>query len=297
MLGNDTDVDNGTNLLVTAVGTGGTTGAVAIAADGKGVTYDPTGRFDLAGGVTETDTFSYTVSDGQGGSDTATVAVTVTGVGEPPPPPTANDDAFTVGEDSAPAAFRILGNDNDFDGGKAGLKLIGIDTAGTLGIVETTSGGRIVYDPNDVFESLAKGDTVPDSFTYTIQNAAGAQATATVVMTIEGANDKPVAIADPSFTVDRNEVGAELDVLLNDTDVDREDPLTITSVSKAAAGTVDISDDGKLLFYTPPDDEAKVLDIFTYTISDEDGATSSATVTVAINDQIGQELAGTDFMF
>jgi hypothetical protein len=136
VLGNDTDVDAGTNLVVTALGTGATTGAVAIAADGKSVTYDPTGQFDLAGGVTDTYTFSYTVSDGQGGTDTATVTVTVTGIGEPPPPPIATDDEETVGENGS-VTFRPLANDTDFNQSPTGLTLLSTDTMGTLGSVET----------------------------------------------------------------------------------------------------------------------------------------------------------------
>jgi VCBS repeat-containing protein len=83
VLANDTDVDSGANLIVTALDTAGTTGAVTIAADGKSVTYDPTGRFDLAGGETATDTFTYTVSDGAGGESTATVTTTILGVDPP----------------------------------------------------------------------------------------------------------------------------------------------------------------------------------------------------------------------
>jgi VCBS repeat-containing protein len=285
VLGNDTDVDNGTDLVVTAVGTGGTTGAVAIAADGKGVTYDPTGRFDLAGGVTATDTFTYTVSDGQGGSDTATVTVTVTGIGEPPPPPIAADDGLPVGEDSGSTTFAVLTNDTDFDGGKAGLTLVGIDATGTLGSVETTSRGRIVYDPNGSFETLAAGQTATDTFAYTIQNAAGVQDTATVTVTIEGANDAPVAVAN-TFQIREDAPATQFLVLEGDSDVDAGTVLTVASVDgTGASGTVDVAAGGTGIVYTPGVDVAfdeTATDSFTYTVSDGAGGESTATVTMTI---------------
>ena len=74
VLANDTDVDTGTTLMVSEVGTptAPSNGTVAIAADGTTVTYSPTSA-DFIG----EDTFSYTVSDGTA-TATATVTVTVT---------------------------------------------------------------------------------------------------------------------------------------------------------------------------------------------------------------------------
>jgi VCBS repeat-containing protein len=302
VLGNDTDIDNGAVLTVTALGTAGTTGAVAIAPDGKTVTYDPTGRFDLAGGVTETDSFTYTVSDGLGGTDTATVTVTVTGIGEPPPPPIANDDAFTVDEDSGISRFAVLGNDTDFDGGTAGLSLISVDTTGTLGSVDETRSGRIVYEPNDAFEFLARNETALDTFTYTIQNAAGVQDTATVTVTIEGANDAPIAVADEA-TVFESSTNNLIPVLLNDDDIDNGHVLTVASVTQGTLGTTAVAPGASGIFYSPVEDvpagETRV-DTFEYRVTDEFGAEDTATVSVTIralpDPEIGTS-AASDFLF
>ena len=304
VLANDGDVDAGANLTVTALDTGGTAGAVSIAADGKSVIYDPTGRFDLAGGVTATDRFAYTVSDGLGGSDTETVTVTVTGVGEPPPPPpapVANDDAIALGEDFRPLTFRPLTNDTDADGSTAGLRLVSVDTTGTLGLAETTSGGRIVYDPDDKFENLAEGATATDSFAYTIRNAAGGVDTATVTVTITGANDDPTAVGD-AFSIEEDDGPTELLVLNGDSDVDDGTLLTVTGVTGGTLGTVEVAADGSRIIYTPgvdvPDDQTQE-DIFSYTVSDGAGGESTATVTVTIfgvPSQVDPATAAADFL-
>jgi VCBS repeat-containing protein len=87
--GADHDAD-GDSLAVTAVvgaKGGGLIGAALEGAHGT-LTLDADGSFTyradhaspLAVGATETDSFTYIVSDGRGGSDTATLAVTITGV-------------------------------------------------------------------------------------------------------------------------------------------------------------------------------------------------------------------------
>ena len=56
--------------------------------------------------------------------------------------------------------------------------------------------GSYRYDPNGQFESLRAGQTATDTFTYTLADAAGATSTAAVTITIQGANDAPLAVND-----------------------------------------------------------------------------------------------------
>ncbi|NBC33062.1 MAG: tandem-95 repeat protein [Alphaproteobacteria bacterium] len=81
---NDTDVDNPrSDLSVISLDTTGTRGLVVYNGDGT-FTYDPNGQFEgLDEGGSDTDSFSYTVSDGNA-DDTATVTVTITGADEGP---------------------------------------------------------------------------------------------------------------------------------------------------------------------------------------------------------------------
>jgi len=78
---NDFDPDAYDLLLVTAVDTSGTVGAVIGWGPRGTFTYDPNGQFEyLHAGDSTTDSFTYTVSDASGDTDTATVTITINGV-------------------------------------------------------------------------------------------------------------------------------------------------------------------------------------------------------------------------
>jgi len=78
---NDFDPDAYDLLLVTAVDTSGTVGAVIGWGPRGTFTYDPNGQFEyLQAGDSTTDSFTYTVSDASGDTDTATVTITINGI-------------------------------------------------------------------------------------------------------------------------------------------------------------------------------------------------------------------------
>ncbi len=96
-------------------------------------------------------------------------------------------------------------------------------------------------------------------------------------MTIAPVNDPPDAVGDTAFTQESTPV--QVPVLANDTDPDG-DNLTITGLSDGSFGTVTISPGGNpvytpILFYNG-------TDTFTYEITDGNGGTDTATVTVTI---------------
>lgn len=81
LLFNDLDPDPWDLLLVTALNTSGTAGAVTRWGPRGAVTYDPNGQFDYLGpGQSATDSFTYTVSDACGSVATATVTIIIHGV-------------------------------------------------------------------------------------------------------------------------------------------------------------------------------------------------------------------------
>jgi hypothetical protein len=73
-------------------------------------------------------------------------------------------------------------------------------------------------------------------FTYTIQDSFGFTDTATVTVTINPINDDPVANPDSDITP--YETGITTNVVVNDTDIDGDVPLTITACTTATDGTV-----------------------------------------------------------
>jgi large repetitive protein len=211
--------------------------------------------------------FTYTMRDPDGLTSTAKVTVTVTAV---PDPPVANNDSATTAEDTplVLAVSTLLANDVNVDGDALTVVSVGSAVHGTVAL----SGGTVTFTPAPDFHGLG-------SFTYTVRNAAGLMATATVAVTITPVQDPPVARND-AITTDED---VALDItpatlLANDTDVDG-DPLSVVAVGNAVNGTVALVN-GSVRF-TPAPNFFGVAS-FTYTISDGHGGMATATVIVTV---------------
>jgi large repetitive protein len=184
--------------------------------------------------------------------------------------PVANGDTATIAEDSGPSTIDVLANDTDPDGNA--LTVLAT-TQGTKGQVVIAGGGTAVtYTPN-------ANATGSDTFTYTIGDGEGRFAVGTVSVLITAVNDAPVA-ADDVATVDEDSGVSMIDVRLNDTDIDGG-TLRVIATTDGAKGTVEIPGDGPWVLYTPNTD-ANGSDSFTYTVSDGNGGTDTATVAVTI---------------
>ena len=258
LVGNDTDA-NGNSLSVQSV-SNATGGTAVLNGDGT-VTFTPTPNFNGTAG------FDYVVSDGAGGTDTGHVTVTVTSVNDAP---MANADSFTTNEDTplSVAVSTLTGNDTDIDDDALTVTSVGNATSGTV----VLSGGQVVFTPTANFHGVAGYD-------YSISDGNGGTSTAHVTVTVTPVNDAPVANAD-SFTTDEDTPLAVATSTLtgNDTDAD-SDALTVTSVGNATDGTVALSG-GQVVF--TPDANFHGVAGYDYTISDGNGGTSTAHVTVTV---------------
>ncbi|RYF44914.1 MAG: tandem-95 repeat protein, partial [Comamonadaceae bacterium] len=271
VLANDTDVDNA-NLTVTQFVVGGTTytagqtatlagvGTLVINADGS-YTFTPAANYNGPVPVA-----TYTVSDGALTS-TATLSVTLTPVNDAP---VAVNDSVTTPEDTAvsiPVAT-LTGNDTDVDGNPLTITSVQAPVGGTVALV----GGNVVFTPAPNFNG-------PASFTYTISDGQGGTSTATVTVNVTPVNDPPVAVNDTVTTPEDTALSIPVGTLTgNDTDIDGN-PLTITSVQSPVGGTVALVG-GNVVFTPAPDFNGPAS--FTYTVSDGQGGTSTATVTVNV---------------
>ena len=259
---NDTDADNDT-LTVSAAST--TTGTVTFS--GGSVFYTPPANFNGQA------TINYTISDGNGGSDSAVVTVTVTNQNDPP---VANNDTASVDEDSTANIINVTANDTDPDGDNLTVTA----ASATAGIV-TPSGGNVVYTPPANFVGQA-------TINYTISDGNGGTDSAIVTVTVSNQNDPPIANNDTA-SVQEDSSGNVINVAANDTDPDG-DLLTVSAAS-TATGTATFS--GSNVIYTPPADFNGQATI-NYTISDGNGGTDTAIVTVTVTNVNDRPVANND---
>ena len=292
---NDTDEEQDpltiASLNGTSVNTPGdsvtlTSGAIVSLGVGNSVNYDPNGQFAaLALGQSFEDSFTYTVNDGAANSNEATVTVTVNGVNDSP---LAIDDlSFTTDEVSS-IVLNVLANDTDVD--KDTLSIADFDASKVQGQVFDNGDGTLTYDPTGALDSLADGDTVDETFTYTVSDGNGGTATAQVTITVEGINTAPVAVADggAGFSTDEDTPFTTANVLPNDTDIDGG-PLSILSIDTSQTrGSVTNNNDGTFS-YDPTGAFDRLQpgqtdqDTFAYTVSDGNGGTATSTVTIDIS--------------
>jgi hypothetical protein len=252
VLSNDTDVDGDT--LSIANVTQPVNGVVVN--NGADVTYTPNANFN------GTDSFTYTVSDGNGGTSTATVNLTINPVNDDP---VAADDTVATDEDVS-VLIDVLANDTDIDGDTLSVASVTQPANGLL----VNNGTSVTYIPNPNFNGT-------DSFTYVASDGNGGTSTATVNLTINPVNDDPVAADDTAATDE--DVPVSISVLSNDTDVDG-DPLTVISVTQPANGTA--TNNGTDVTYAP-NPNFNGTDSFTYTVSDGNGGSDTAVVSVTVN--------------
>lgn len=93
--------------------------------------------------------------------------------------------------------------------------------------------------------------------------------------------DEPVAMPD-SFEVEQDAISVPLDVLANDFP-SSTGVLAVVNITQPARGQVSIAPGGQRVLYTPDRGAfSPPNDVFTYTISDGTGKTSTASVTVVI---------------
>lgn len=206
--------------------------------------------------------------------------------------PLAVEDAATGVEDSA-LTIGVL--DNDLGQGIS----VALANDGAKGAVTINDNGTVTYRPN-------ANATGRDSFTYTIEDIDGATSSTTVAVSLDAVNDAPIAQAD-SYTIAADETlaVAAAGLLANDSDIDGDSlSVSTTPVQDVTYGSLTLNADGSFTYI--PDADFIGEDSFTYELSDGQGGTDTATVTltatsandapVAVDDSFttteGTELSG-----
>ncbi|WP_265947901.1 retention module-containing protein [Dechloromonas sp. A34] len=287
VLDNDRDAD-GDALTITAIDgqpvAAGDTVAVAngtatLNADGT-ITFTPVSNYHGSA------TFTYTASDGRT-PVSGDVNVTVTAVNDAP---LAGNDSVTTAEDT-PVTILVRANDSDADADPLTVTAFTNPANGTL---TQNAQGNLVYTPNANFNGA-------DSFTYTISDGQGGFDTATVTVNVGGSNDAPLANPDAGSTGEDATlvVSAANGVIQNDSDLDG-DSLSVSGIAFGAStgtvgsplvgawGSLTLHADGSYTYVSNAaaqalDDGESRTDIFTYTVSDPGGLSSTTTLSLTVS--------------
>jgi hypothetical protein len=205
------------------------------------------------------------------------------------PQPIANNDDYTVEQNSTDNVFLVLANDIPGSSGRTNLRLeADLGTEGASGTAVVDRNGT----PNDYTDDFirytpAPGAFAPDAFTYTITDLrSGLTDDATVSVTIiPFSGNFPFAVDDTyTFMAEPSSSYDELDVLQND---QRGPTGSITIPANGldttgTFGTVELVtvNGQQRVRYSP--DGFTGTDQFRYTVVDNDNVTSTATVTIQV---------------
>lgn len=213
-----------------------------------------------------------TSSEGSGSSGVEPGSESPAPFPQPNRPPVAKNDIQTTNEDS-PVIVNLLGNDSDPDGDPLQV----IQATADNGTVVIHSNGTVTYTPNENFNGT-------DTITYTVTDPSGATDTATATITVNPVNDNPAAADDVYAGIEDTPFVSVLgvdDLLLNDSDLDGDSLTVITTpVSGPSNGTVTLNADGTFTY--TPDPDFNGVDSFVYEVSDGNGGTAQATVTMNV---------------
>jgi VCBS repeat-containing protein len=277
VLANDFDFDGDAMTVAGGVFVG-TYGTLTLSSNGTYSYALSAAAQSLGLGDSAQDSFSYTVSDNDG-SDTGTLVVTITGRNDAP---VADTDSIEAGENEI-VSIDVLANDTDVDNG-AVLTVAAASAPAGKGSASVVD-NQVQFDPGGDFETLAVGETEYVVVSYDISDEHGATGSSTVTVTVNGANDGPVA--NPDIAGGGENETLLIDAAANDTDVDNGAVLTVAAASAPAGQGTASASGGQLEFDPGADfDDLAVGEteevVVSYTVQDEHGATDSSTVTITV---------------
>ena len=269
VLANDVDAD-GDSLTVTGISATPLHGSTSINPDST-VTYMPDS------GYVGQDSFDYTISDGHGGVTSATVHL---GVNVENNAPVASDASVTTNEETP---VQITLDATDVDNDPLTFAIISQPLHGTIAL--PSGSNTATYTPDtDYFGS--------DSFTFQANDGLAGSNVSTVTIAVTNVNDAPKANDDLFVTNEDTPFSAS--VTANDVDVDG-DALYVMSHTAPANGILNMNDNGTFTY--TPNRNVHGTDSFQYTVSDDNGGTSTATVTITIISVNDAPVANNDYAY
>ncbi|NYT63857.1 retention module-containing protein, partial [Alcaligenaceae bacterium] len=186
-----------------------------------------------AGDDTVVDTLPITVTDGNGKSGTGILNVLITDTN-----PVAVGETHIIVEDSGSYTVggNALDNDSAFDGPVAFGSWTSAPTAqyGTVTLNANGTYSYVLHNDNPAVNALNAGQSLQETFTYTVKDSDGDTSTATVTITINGRTDGPPTVSVP----DGNGAAAGQVSIAEDATIAVSGHITVASEAGLASVTV-----------------------------------------------------------
>ncbi|WP_417700907.1 VCBS domain-containing protein [Pseudophaeobacter sp.] len=264
-----TDPDAGEAIFVPHTDISGSYGSFALAADGRWTYSALNSQAAIqALGVGDRLTDSVTISSVDGTTHDLTVTIKGSNDG-----PVLTADPFDAYEDGPVVTGHL--NGSDIDAGKT--LAYRLEGAAPAGFALFTDGGWR-FDPSDAaYQSLGEGDQLRMQIPVSVTDEQGAEASATLEITIIGQNDRPVvsgAVTLPAGYEDSLRIITATQLLAMMQDPDAGDGLHVVGTPTADHGTVTPNVDGSWTFQPDADYAGPVT--FTFEGADTHGAVVSA---------------------
>ena len=222
-------------------------------------------------------TAPYTVTDDQGATSTANLVITVTGTNDAP---VAQAASVSVAEDAAVITGSVTSTDVDANA----TATYSLNAAAPAGLTFNPN-GTYSFDPsNAAYQSLGAGQSTVLTVAYTVTDDQGATSTANLVITVTGTNDAPVAQAS-SFTVAEDAAIVNGSVVATDADANASLSFVLNGAAPAGLtfnpnGTYSF-DPSDAAYQSLGVGQSTVLTI-PYTVTDDQGATSTANLVITV---------------
>jgi gliding motility-associated-like protein len=203
---NDIDVE-GKQLVSTLVSTV-TNGELILNSDGSFVyTHNGTQNY--------TDSFIYKISDGQNESNEATVFININKLNTDPE---TSDDNLFITEGEISVTGYLLANDTDVDADELTILKVGGNTdysqfiLGLYGNLKWKEDGECVYyldSLSDVVIDLNEGESLTESFLYTVTDSNGGESESKLTVTIYGIDNLDPIVISTGFSPNGDGVNDE----------------------------------------------------------------------------------------
>ena len=178
--------------------------------------------------------------------------------------PIVQDDVATILEDNVAHIF-VLDNDIDLNGDTLRVTFVSNPAHGIATILNESV---VIYTPTQYYNGS-------DTFTYRVTDGSYI-VIADINVTVTPVNTPPLVVPDSVTTTE--DMPITISVLDNDSDVDSA-TITLHAVGEAVSGTTTL--DSNSVLYTPLPNIHGV-DVFTYTVTDSEGAYATTHVTVTV---------------